>query len=261
MAPFSERRNLVMRARKLVFAGTVAALAACVVAGAAWSQETTAQGQDQGQNPAPPAAAPVYDLSFNVGAATDYVFRGVSQTDENSQIFAAADLTAGRWYAGVWASNIDYNDGTEAEVDLYGGFKPEFAGLTLDLGAIVYLYPGQPDGADYDYIEAKVGASRSFGAASVAVNAFYSPDFFGAEDEALFLEGSLGYTVREGLSVSGALGRQWVSSDLDYTTWNAGVNWAFAERLALDVRYFDTDEDFLGELGDGRLVAAIKATF
>ena len=35
----------------------------------------------------------VFDFSFNVGAATDYVFRGISQTDENYQVFAGVDTT------------------------------------------------------------------------------------------------------------------------------------------------------------------------
>ena len=49
-----------------------------------------------------PFAAPAYaedvspiDLSFNVGAATDYVWRGVSQTDESPQIAGGVDATVG----------------------------------------------------------------------------------------------------------------------------------------------------------------------
>ena len=56
-------------------------------------------------------------LSYNIGLASDYVFRGVSQTDENAQIFGGVDLTAGKFYAGTWASNVDFGDDTDAEID------------------------------------------------------------------------------------------------------------------------------------------------
>src|SRR5689334_18881530 len=69
-------------------------------------------------------AAP-FKLSFNLGASTDYVFRGISQTDENPQVFGGADATIGSiGYAGTWLSNVDFNNGTSMEYDIYGGIKP-----------------------------------------------------------------------------------------------------------------------------------------
>lgn len=219
--------------------------AAALVAGAAQAQDAEA------------------NVTANIGASTDYVFRGVSQTDENPQIFAGADVSVGSVYVGAWASNVDFNDGsTDAEFDVYGGYKPEVAGWTLDIGAIAYLYVNQPANADYDYVEAKLGASRSFGKTSVGLSAYWSPDFFGAsEDEATYVQGDLGYNFADKWTVSGSLGRQWVSSDFDYTTWNLGVNWAVTDKVALDVRYYDTDEHDFGPAYDARGVAAVKAVF
>ena len=56
-------------------------------------------------------------LSANVGVASDYVFRGVSQTNGDPEIFGGLDLTAGQAYAGVWLSNVDFGDGTRIEYD------------------------------------------------------------------------------------------------------------------------------------------------
>src|SRR5687768_5710188 len=99
-------------------------------------------------------------LSFNVGAATEYVFRGVSQTDENPQIFGGVDATLGSiGYAGIWVSNVDFNNGTDLEYDIYGGIKPVVGPVTLDVGVIYYGYTNQPDGPNEDYWEGKLAAS------------------------------------------------------------------------------------------------------
>lgn len=208
---------------------------------------------------AAPAAAG--EAAANVGAASDYVFRGVSQTDGKPQVSGGVDGTAGRAYGGLWASNVDYRDGTNAEVDLYGGVRPTVGPWTVDLGAIAYLYPGQPDGADYDYVEAKLGASREVGPATFAATAWWSPDFFGTEREATYLEVGLRLPVGDRWSASGALGRQEVSSDADYATWNLGLTWAATPAVALDLRYSDTDAHDLGDAFDGRAVVGVKATF
>jgi uncharacterized protein (TIGR02001 family) len=201
--------------------------------------------------------------AFNVAGTSDYVFRGVSQTQEAPALSAGVDLTYGSLYAGTWASNVDFGDGdTNAEIDLYGGIRPEVAGWNLDLGVIGYLYTNQPDGADYDYAEVKAAASRAFGPATLGAAVYYSPDFFGAsEDEATYVEANAAISPADRWTLSGAVGRQFVSSDLDYTTWNLGAAWQMTPHLAVDVRYHDTDEHDFGDTYGARAVASLKATF
>jgi uncharacterized protein (TIGR02001 family) len=204
-----------------------------------------------------------FEVTPSVAITSDYVFRGVSQTLEDPAIQGALDVTSGGLYGGAWASNVDFGDGeTDAELDLYAGVRPEFAGVALDLGAVAYLYPGQPDDADYDYLELKAAASRAVGPATVGAAVFWSPDFFGAaEDEATYAEISAAVTPAERWTVSGAIGRQWLSSDLDYTTWNLGAAYQLTDSLALDVRYHDTGEHGFGAVYGARAVATLKAAF
>ena len=203
------------------------------------------------------------DISANVAVTSDYVFRGVSQTQEDPAIQAGVDLTQDVLYAGAWASNVDFGDGeTDAEIDLYAGVRPEFGGFDWDVGVVGYLYPGQPDAADYDYAEVKVAASRAVGPATLGAAIFYSSDFFGAsEDEATYAELNGAISPADRWTISGAIGRQWVSSDFDYTTWNAGAAYQLTEKLALDVRYHDTDEHDFGDIYGSRAVATLKAAF
>jgi uncharacterized protein (TIGR02001 family) len=232
-----------MRVWKLALAATAASLA---LGG-------TAMAQDD--------ASPSF--SFNVGGANDYVFRGVSQTDQDPQIFAGADVTSGSLYAGVWASNVDFLDSTDAEVDIYAGFKPTVGAANLDLGVIYYGYVDAPSGADYAYWEVKAAGSVPVGPASVGAAAYYSPDFFGAVDEALYYEvnGSLPLGA-SGVSVTGAVGRQEMDGPGDYTTWNLGAGYAINDHIGVDVRYWDTDgADEFGKYYDSRFVAGVKAAF
>jgi len=82
------------------------------------------------------------------------------------------------------------------------------------------------------------------------------------DKEAFYGEVNASYaTPVTGLSVSGALGQQWLNVTDDYVTWNLGATYAFAGTpLALDVRYTGTDVDN-APLADDRVFATLKATF
>ncbi len=65
-------------------------------------------------------------VSFNVGAATDYIFRGIDQTGyyDEGEAFGGVDATSGSFYAGAWVSNTGPNPVQFIEYDLYAGWKP-----------------------------------------------------------------------------------------------------------------------------------------
>jgi uncharacterized protein (TIGR02001 family) len=203
-------------------------------------------------------------LTFNVGASTDYVFRGISQTDEDPQIFGGADISfAGMGYAGVWASNVDFGDGTDAEFDLYAGVKPTLGPVALDFGAIYYGYVD--DNGDWDYWEFKAAGSLPLGPGAVGAAVYYTPDATGvSKTDGWYYEVNGSVTIPQTkFSLSGAVGRQTFDDDyVDYTTWNLGVGYAVTENLGLDLRYWDTSkEGTLGPLAGDRFVAGFKASF
>jgi len=209
---------------------------------------------------APASAQSDVEVAFNAGVFSDYVFRGFSQTDEDPAIQGGVDITAGSFYVGAWASNVDFGDDTDAEVDLYGGYRTEAGGFALDVGVVGYLYPGEPDEADYNYVEFKAAASRAVGPATIGGAVFYSPDFFGADEAATYAEVNAAFAPAERWTISGAVGQQWLDVSDDYVTWNVGVAYALTENLALDVRYHDTDVDDV-TIAEGRVVGALKLAF
>jgi uncharacterized protein (TIGR02001 family) len=202
-------------------------------------------------------AASAQDVSFNVAATTDYVFRGYSQTDESPAIQGGVDATQGVFYGGLWASNVDFLDSTDAEIDAYIGIKPTAGAVTYDFAAIYYGYINAPSAASYDYWEFKAAASVPVGPATVGTAVYYSPAFFGDIGDALYYEVNGSFSPAEKWSVSAALGEQ-TFDDIagDYTTWNLGVGYAITDSISADLRYHDTDVDT--PISDERVALTLK---
>jgi uncharacterized protein (TIGR02001 family) len=104
------------------------------------------------------APAPDLTVAYNIGLYSQYIFRGLTQTNGNPALQGGIDLThSSGFYLGAWASNISwlrdsntnnnnksaYSSDGHLEVDIYGGYRYTFAnGLGVDLGALQYVYEG-----------------------------------------------------------------------------------------------------------------------
>ena len=210
------------------------------------------------------ASAQELKASYNVGVTSDYVFRGVSQTQEDPALQGGVDLSYGIGYAGVWASNVDFgaND-PKTEIDFYAGVKPTVGDTSLDFGVLYYGYSkdkGLTPGS-YSYVELKAAASRAFGPATLGAAVYYSPEYPGKGGDATYFEANAAMPVAEKLTLSGAVGHQSIKNYKDYNTWNVGVAYALTDKLSADLRYHDTDEHSLGKIYDSRLVVSLKAAF
>jgi uncharacterized protein (TIGR02001 family) len=96
----------------------------------------------------PPAPEPSpWDVAFGGGLASDYIFRGITQSNHKPSVSAYFEPRYNvtkevQFYAGISGSSIVFPNRAAAEVDLYGGVRPTFGPVVLDLGAIYYWYPG-----------------------------------------------------------------------------------------------------------------------
>ncbi len=84
-------------------------------------------------------------VSGNIGATSDYRFRGISQTQKSAALHGGIDFAdKSGVYVGNWNSNVSslmYTDSTGLESDLYAGFKKEIVkGVTVDVGNFNYFY-------------------------------------------------------------------------------------------------------------------------
>jgi uncharacterized protein (TIGR02001 family) len=205
------------------------------------------------------ASAQEAQVAWNAGVVSDYIYRGFSQTGEDPAIQGGVDVTYGSFYGGAWASSVDFGDDTDAEFDLYGGYRTEAGGFALDFGVIAYMYINPPSGSEYNFVELKAAASRAIGPATLGAAVYYSPDFYGADEQATYVEANAAYAIGSRWTLSGAVGHQSLDVGDDYVTWNAGAAFALTDNIAVDVRYHDTDVD--GPLSDDRVVAGLKFSF
>jgi uncharacterized protein (TIGR02001 family) len=159
------------------------------------------------------------ELSANIGATSNYVWRGVTQTDDQAAISGGLDYGhESGFYVGTWASNVDFGDDATAEVDLYGGFSGSAGDFGYDVGVFYYMYPGE----NYDFAE--LGASLSYGPVTGGINYnIWSDTDDDAASNDLFIEGDIYYYLSAGFEVA--------------PTWTVGGT----------IGYFDFDDD--GVLG------------
>jgi uncharacterized protein (TIGR02001 family) len=144
------------------------------------------------------------EFSANIGATSNYVWRGVSQTDDAAAVSGGLDYAHEKgFYAGTWASNVDFDDDTTAEVDVYGGFANELdMGLGYDLGVIYYWYPGAND--DLDFTE--IYGSLSYGPVTGGINFTVDKEASGGNTNDVYYHLGAGFDVAETWSIGGTVG-------------------------------------------------------
>ncbi len=177
-------------------------------------------------------------LSYNVGATSDYVFRGDSQSSTKSSLPAiqgGIDYSNGMFYAGTWASNVkwDYSGGTkDVELDVYGGVKPVYKDFSFDFGVVTYNYGTK----ELDFTEVKAAVSHPLFKGTIGA-AFYDNVTWG---ESGYYEINGSYPLTSKLSLSGAVGESALFGS-KYSTANLGVTYAITPIVSLDVRASDTN--------------------
>ena len=171
------------------------------------------------------------DISGNAAIASNYVWRGVSQTENQAAGQGGIDWgNDSGLYAGTWVSNVDFTaaGGQKGyEMDVYAGFAGEAGSIGYDLGVITYQYPMEPQ---INFTEVYVSATASV----VTVGAAFTVDAASANDGAVFdagdiyVNGSLDFTAgKSDVSVyAGAymFDADGTAGELDYVHFGASVS-------------------------------------
>lgn len=127
------------------------------------------------------------EVSTNLGVSSNYLFRGVTQTDNSTAVQGGLDYEhASGLYAGVWGSNVDFGDGTSYELDLYAGYAGAINNIGYDVGYIYYAYPDAPGSIDFGEIYGEL----SYGYLSAGLAYTTNSD---ASSPGLFVEGDVFY--------------------------------------------------------------------
>ena len=212
-------------------------------------------------------------LAFNVGAVTDYRYRGISQSKLKPAASAGVDYAAGAFYVGAWASTIRWvkevgGDGN-LELDLYGGYKGELAkDLNYDVGLLAYVYPSNKLTPSANTTE--IYGALTFGPATLKYSHALTNTFANTDSKnSYYLDLSAGLEVA-GLTVTPHIGYQGIkgpnSTACSYTDYSVAVSKDFSGLVpsltligtnAKDACYLVNGKD----LGKTALVLGVKYNF
>jgi uncharacterized protein (TIGR02001 family) len=210
----------------------------------------SARAAEETIEPETPATQPLaaategvsWDIAFGVSATTDYVSRGITNSNSQPAIQGYIEPSFGIAYLNVWSSNVDYGEGFEgAEIDVAGGIRPEFGPLTLDVGYVHYFYSPEHVSPDYGEIFAK--ADYNFNdVVTFGGRVYFAPDFNQSGNTATWVAGGIRVPLPNDFSAYAGLGYQFFedSSAFEQLAWTAGLSYSW-KAVTIDVRYWGTD--------------------
>lgn len=202
-----------------------------------------------------------HTLTGNFGFFSQYIFRGLTQTDTKPAAQGGFDYShSSGIYLGTWASNISWlsdfgtYSSSSLEWDFYGGFKNTVGPFGYDVGLLQYYYPGTTiPGAN------KADTTEIYGALSwkwLSAKLSYSigDKIFGVADSqgTYYLDLTATYPLNDKINLIAHYGMQKykgqdpalaVSNDdaASYNDWKLGVSYALPKDFVVGAYYTDTD--------------------
>ena len=229
------------------------------------------------------APAPEHTFTSNVTLASEYIYRGIGQTNRKPAIQGGFDYAhSSGLYAGVWASNVSWlsdqapNVGkisNSIEMDFYGGYKGAVGDFGYDVGLLQYYYPGDyPAGFNNpNTLEGYVAGSWTF--LTLKYSHSFS-DLFGwpGSKNSGYLDLTANYELVPTVNLVAHIGRQKVngssSGDASYTDYKLGVTKDFSGTV-LGLSYINTtaatnwytNPTSNKDMGKDRILFSITRTF
>ncbi len=210
------------------------------------------------------AAASPHTVAYNLGVTSDYVFRGISQTQHDPALSGGVDYShANGFYAGAWLSNQNwvktggtntplndpYKSSSSLELDLYGGYKGAVGDVGYDLGAIHYYYPGDKVAGQVSPDTTEIYLAGTWKTVTLKYSHAVSDYFIGwgtlgttKTKGSNYLELNVTHDLGNGWGLLGHIGAQKIKNlaASDYTDWKVGVT-KDAGFGTFTLAYSDTD--------------------
>jgi uncharacterized protein (TIGR02001 family) len=214
-----------------------------------------------------PPASP-HTVTGNIGLFSQYIFRGLTQTDREPALQGGMDYShSSGFYVGTWGSNISwlrdfgsYSAGGSLELDIYGGFKGTIgkSDFGYDAGLLYYWYPGEPAPGVADADTLEVYGALSWKWLSAKLSYSLLDETFGVRDSRgtyyldltatfpipntkLTVIGHYGMQEFDGNSTACASGKN--DDCASYKDWKIGVNYALPKDVTIGAFYTDTNTD------------------
>ena len=145
------------------------------------------------------------EFESNVAMSSDYVWRGMTQTDGEPAISGGFDIAGeSGLYFGTWASNVNYgaDDVYSYEHDIYAGFAFDTGDISWDVGYLYYNYDKE---AEFDFSEVYIGMGIGNFSAQYNLLADTEADEAPGQDfgfgEAYYLSLDYGFEIGNGVGI------------------------------------------------------------
>jgi uncharacterized protein (TIGR02001 family) len=128
-------------------------------------------------------------MAYNAGVMSQYIFRGMVQRDGASLMGGADYTNDSGLYAGTWIAQVgstgNVGNAQGLEVDLYGGIKKEFSGVTLGAGFTSYQYTDKWSStkAGFDTAYNELNFSIAYGPITATINPGYHEGLSGKSNK------------------------------------------------------------------------------
>lgn len=215
--------------------------------------------------------ASAYELNGNIVAASDYVFRGISQTQEDPAAQGGLSITTDNGFTlGTWASNVDDGENDGAEIDVYAKYGNNFSMIDYSIGVTQYMYT-EDDFAE-DYTELNLNLSTAVLGGTFGFDFNWSPELYKdvTNDEVDYQTYGITYSYfAEPLwALEFHVGARYNELDsdvvdVDYNDYNVGVSRSFETgpgEVRVSVDYYDTNIDYI-DIADDRVVGTVGYFF
>ena len=209
-------------------------------------------------------------FSGSVSLINNYLFRGIEQSGSNPALQGDIGYTQPigpiNLSVGAWGSNVDFNDGDEAsvELDYTFGLSGEVSKVSWGVGGIYYNYPGADSSLNYDFWEVygTLGYDFKVFAADIGIN--YSPENFGSSGDAVYYSGNISVPVGKHLDLGVHLGYQTIDDSVafgvdDYFHYEISATTNIAS-VDLKLAWDGTDLDD-AEADTGKFLVSLSKSF
>lgn len=207
-----------------------------------------------------PATSFASSFNWNATLASDYLYRGIDQNDDQPAIQLGAGYAfEGGFYVGAWGSNVDFGDGTDTEIDTFIGWAGDVAeGATLDVQLVRYNYLNEPSGVDYAFNEliSKLSVGENY-----LFTLGYTNDYLNIDETSLYygVGGSWGFA--EHFTFNANIGYTTIGGPLDnYVDYGLGVSRAFGP-ATVTLSYIGTsnaaEEIFNEDMAEDKILLTI----
>lgn len=222
-------------------------------------------------------SANAFTVTGNVTMATDYRFRGLSQTNNDPSVQGGLTLAhKSGFYVNLWASNVNLLPGNSIEADYYLGYQWKIdAKSTLDFQYINVNYPGvikdyHPAFHEFGVIYSRNSTFKE--GDNWTLSGYYSPEFAMKSGDEMYLNAAFSYPIYKTINLIGSVGYTKLDSvakfqqaygygNTDhYTDYKVGLK-TNIKGLDTELSWIDTDVKHGPKTTDGTVYFSIGKSF